>query len=239
MGLTNWGRAGLLFTEMEKTILNLSDFESSWWIWKIKSKLRVCLIHEYVENMQFVLSKLGVCLIHECVLYTRRYGTSLSGQAVVRAKTVKSHFRQPFSWCYWTRLSFVSHIPEWSVIASLCATEIGCLKLLWRYAADAVWILLVKKSRDEIVVLTDRGYRRDHRTSLNSASWFRFAFDRTDSHVSTFCPQNHLPHRNSGGLTTVRWNVLEMVRWTGERLYLGLACYQHNESGSRPDFSSM
>ncbi len=35
------------------------------------------LIHEWVENVQFLHSNLGVRLIQECVLYTRRYGSCI------------------------------------------------------------------------------------------------------------------------------------------------------------------
>ncbi len=31
----------------------------------MKAELRVCLMHEYIENIQFVPSKLGVHLIHD------------------------------------------------------------------------------------------------------------------------------------------------------------------------------
>ncbi len=41
---------------------------------KFFAQLRVHLIHEYVENMQFAHSKLGVHLIHECVFFSRQYG---------------------------------------------------------------------------------------------------------------------------------------------------------------------
>ncbi len=53
-------------------LLNLRDFESSWWIMKrnMTAKLGVCHIHEYVENKQFVHSKPAVRLVHECV-YSR------------------------------------------------------------------------------------------------------------------------------------------------------------------------